>query len=91
MFSFKKTFYKRSFSAFGRKVCMYVLIKFQIRMCYYQGAHPRQHCNVQTKRHRTPSSKIVTSKHNVTETFFQFFFFKISQFFLSYKGGYGDF
>lgn len=87
----KKTFYKRSFSAFGRKVYVYVLIKFQIRMCYYHGAHPHQHCNVQTKRHRTPSSKIVTSKHNAIETFFHVFFFKISQFFLSYKGSYGDF
>lgn len=85
MFSLKKTFYKRSFSAFGRKVYMYVLIKFQIRMCYYHGAHPHQHCNVQTKRHRTPSSKIVTSKHNVTETFFHVFFFKISQFFYHIK------
>lgn len=35
---FKKTFYKRSFSAFGRKVYLYVLIKFQICMCYYHGA-----------------------------------------------------
>lgn len=50
MFSLKKTFYKSSFCAFGRKVYMYVLIKFQIPMCYNHG--------------RTLIN-IVTSKQNV--------------------------
>lgn len=34
---------------------------------------------------------IVTSKHNVTETFFQVFFSNFLSFFLSYKGAYEDF